>query len=143
MVDETEFRKTLNAAFTRHCPFEKSIATHCVECSLAEKHNLAEREVVSCASDPAHRQCIRLLALLREKFTFAFGKLQIDGPLPHAQEMRMQCGGLKGIQYALDGNSDVGNVTGLLSDATQKFGDISELPFAVVLKRAMSDYQVR
>ncbi|MGC2167202.1 MAG: hypothetical protein WA632_14445 [Gallionella sp.] len=94
-------------------------------------------------SNPAYTQCIRLLTLLRENFTFAVGKTQIDGPLPHAREMRMQCGGLKGIQYALDGSSEVYNVAGLLEVAAQRFGDIAELPFAVLVKYAMSDYKAR
>lgn len=55
----------------------------------------------------------------------------------------MQCGGLKGIQFAVDGGSDVRDVAGLLEQAAGKFGDIADLPFTLVVKRAMSNYKSR
>jgi len=81
--------------------------------------------------------------LLRHNFTFALGKLHIDGPLPHAQEMRMQCGGLKGLQFILDGNEEVADVAALLELAQQRYGNLAELPFSLIVQRAKDLYKGR
>jgi len=142
-MDETAYRQALTSSFPRSCPFEKSVLTHCVACSNAEKHNIAEREVVACSSAEAHDRCIALRDLLRHNFTFALGKLHIDGPLPHAMEMRMQCGGLRGIQFLLDGNDEVHDVAELLTKAQDRYGELVELPFLKIVQQANSYYKAR
>ncbi|MGC2047249.1 MAG: hypothetical protein WA635_01370 [Gallionella sp.] len=142
-MDETAYRQALTSSFPRYCPFEKTVLTHCAACSKAEKHNIAEREIVACSSAVAHERCIALRGLLRHNFTFALGKLHIDGPLPHAQEMRMQCGSLKGIQFLLDGNDDVHDVAELLTKAQKRFGELAELPYSQIVQQANNHYKVR
>jgi hypothetical protein len=142
-MDETAYRQTLTAAIPRNCPFEKTILTHCAACVEAEKHNIAEREVVSCNRELAHERCNRLRELLRHNFVFALGKLHINGPLPHAQEMRMQCGGMRGIQFQMDGNDEVRNVSELLAMAERKYGGLEQLPFSEIIKRANAYYKAR
>jgi len=142
-MDETAYRQALTAAIPRNCPFEKTILTHCSACSEAEKHNIAEREAVSCNSSLAHERCNGLRELLRHNFVFALGKLHIDGPLPHAQEMRMQCGGMRGIQFLMDGSDEVHNVSELLAMAERKYGGLAELPFSEIVQRANVYYKTR
>ena len=142
-MDETVYQQTLTSSLNRYCPFEKTLLTHCAACSKADKRNIAEREVLTCNSAEAHERCIALRDLLRQKFTFALGKLQIDGPLPHAQEMRMQCGGLKGVQFVLDGSNEVFDVSGLLDLAQQHYGVLKDFPYDIVVQRAMTDFRFR
>lgn len=142
-MDETAYRQALTTSIPRYCPFEKTVLTHCAACSRAVKHNIAEREVVACDNAEAHKRCIALRELLRHNFTFALGKLHIDGPLPHAQEMRMQCGGLKGLQFILDGNEQVGDVAALLEMALLRYGDFSELPYSQIVQSANIYYKGR
>jgi len=142
-MDETAYRQALTTAIPLYCPFEKSVLTHCAACSNAEKHNIAEREVVSCSSALAHDRCIKLRDLLRHNFTFALGKLHIDGPLPHAQEMRMQCGGLRGLQFVLDGKDAVCDVAALLAMAQQRYGELADFPYSLIVQRAINYYKVR
>jgi hypothetical protein len=142
-MDETAYRQALTASVHRHCPFEKSVLTHCAACSKAEKHNIAEREVVACNSADAHQRCIGLRDLLRHNFTFALGKLHIDGPLPHAQEMRMQCGSLRGLQFIFDGSDQVHDVATLLAMAQQKFGELADFPYAQIVRLANTLYKAR
>jgi len=80
---------------------------------------------------------------LRHNFTFALGILHIDGPLPHAQEMRMQCGGLKGLQFALDGSDQVRDVAALVEMAQQRYGELAELPYSLIVQRANISYKCR
>jgi hypothetical protein len=142
-MDETAYRQALTTSNPRYCPFEKSVLTHCAACSRAEKHNIAEREIVACNDEEARGRCIVVRDLLRQNFTFALGKLHIDGPLPHAKEMRMQCGGLKGLQYMLDGNAEVSDVAALLKMAQQRYGNLAELPFSLIVQRANELYKGR
>jgi hypothetical protein len=142
-MDETAYRQALTTSIQRYCPFEKTVLTHCAACSRAEKHNIAEREIVACNNAEAHQRCIALRGLLRHNFTFALGILHIDGPLPHAQEMRMQCGGLKGLQFALDGGDQVHDVAALVEMAQQRYGELAELPYSLIVQRANIYYKGR
>jgi hypothetical protein len=142
-MDETAYRQALTTSIPRHCPFEKSVLTHCAECSRAEKHNIAEREVVACNSAEAQKDCVALRDSLRHNFKFALGKLHIDGPLPHAQEMRIQCGGLRGLQFILDGNDSVPDISALMAMAQQKFGELADFPYAQIVRFTNTHYKAR
>lgn len=110
---------------------------------MAEKHNIAEREVVACSNAEAHQRCIAFRDSLRQNFNFALGKSHIDGPLPHAQEMRMQCGGLRGLQFAQDGDDVVGDVAALLSLALQRFGEVRAFPYEQIVRWSNTHYKSR
>lgn len=142
-MDETAYRQALTSSIPRHCPFERSVLTHCAACSRAEKHNIAEREAVACNSAEAQQACIALHDSLRHNFKFALGKSHIDGPLPHAQEMRIQCGGLKGLQFIQDGNDQVEDIDALLAMAQQKFGELADFPYAQIVRWATTHYKAR
>lgn len=142
-MDETAYRQILSATLHGACPFEKSILSNCAACSKAEKHNIAEREAVACNDKEALGHCIALRDLLRHSFTFALGKTHIDGPLPHAQEMHMQCGGLKGLQVTLDGSDQVLDVAALLEMSHKKFGSLDEFPYAQIVRLAKSLHRTR
>jgi hypothetical protein len=142
-MDETAYRQILSATIPSLCPFEKTILTHCAACSKAENRNIAEREIVACNNAEALERCIALRDLLRHNFTFALGKLHIDGPLPHAQEMRMQCGGLRGVQFTLDGSDEVRDVAALVVMAQQKFGGLADFPYAQIVRLANTHYKAR
>lgn len=142
-MDESAYRNKVFVGNPNLCPFEKTILTRCAACSLVEKHCIAEREIVTCSQADALRSCVAFRNALRHNFTFALGKLHIDGPLPHAQEMRLQCGGLRGLQIALDGGSEVADVAALLTQAQEQFGDIVNLPYVQIVQAAHSAYPSR
>ncbi len=142
-MDEAAFRQRLAELHERACPFAKSILTRCASCSKSLKRNIAEREIVVCASVEAHARCIVLKELLRHNFTFALGKLNIDGPLPHAQEMRIQCGGIKGLQILVDESEEVADIHEMLEAAQQKFGELEDFPYSQVIRLAKEHYKGR
>ena len=139
-MDESAYRQALAVSILRPCPFEKSVLTNCVACSKSEKHNIAERENVACNSAETHQRCIELRDLLRHNFTFALGKSHIDGLLPHAQEMRMQCGGLRGLKFVLDNSEEIHDVAALLEAALHKYGELAELLYSQIVQRAINHY---
>jgi len=142
-MDESAYRQVLSATVHGACPFEKSILSNCAACTRSEKRHIAEREVVACSDREAQERCTALRDHLRHNFTFALGRPHIDGPLPHAQEMRMQCGGLKGLQYAVDAGDEVMDVDALVVSAQRKFGDLAEIPYMLIVQRANIVYKGR
>jgi hypothetical protein len=62
---------------------------------------LAEREVLTCASEVAHINCATLERLFHERATFALRLPRSNAPVAHAQAMKLQCGGLRGLQTVL------------------------------------------
>lgn len=142
-MDEAAYRQALTASGLRYCPFEKSILTSCAVCSNAERHNIAEREIVACSNAEACQRCVALRGLLRQNFTFALGKSHIDGALPHAQEMRMQCGGLRGLQLEVSGDDEVSDVAALLELAQQKYGELDDFPYSQMVRLSNTYYKAR
>jgi len=142
-MDESAYRQVLSASIARPCPFERSILSRCAACSKAEKHNVAEREVVACSGEEDLMRCNGLYAAFRHSFAFALHRLHADGPLPHGQEMRVQCGGLKGLRFALDGNADVDDVNVLVFRAMQTYGDWDAFPHEAIVQWAAANYHPR
>ena len=142
-MDETAFRQRLAELRERSCPFAKSILTRCAACSNSMKRNIAEREIVTCASADAHVRCMALKDLLRHNFAFALGKLHVEEPLPHAQEMRIQCGGIKGLQVMINESDEVGDIDGLLEAAKRKFGELEDFPYSQIIRLAKEHYKGR
>lgn len=141
-MDEGAFREMLSGVVAP-CPFERSILRGCAACVQSEKIQIAERELVKCRNMASHSRCIELYSHLRRSFSFALGILQVDTPLPHAQEMRVQCGGLKGLQHTLNGNTEVGNVDELLGNALRLWGEIEDIPYSDVVHAAATAYKGR
>jgi hypothetical protein len=141
-MDESAFREMLSAVVAP-CPFERSILRGCAACAQSEKIQIAERELVKCRNMASHSRCRELYAHLRRSFSFALGTLRVDTSLPHAQEMRVQCGGLKGLQHTLNGGAEVESVDELLENALHHWGDIEDIPYSDVVHAAASAYKGR
>jgi hypothetical protein len=137
-MDNEIFRDTYRAINERFCAYEKGILTNQCRCSQAERFCIAEREGVHCRSDQAQIQCLELLDLLRQQARFTLKASDRRSTLPHAQAMRIQIGGLRGIHRALDPSVPVPplitDVFGLLNIAKSRFGTLDNLPFQEVIK---------
>ncbi len=158
-MDESAFRRTRGTVNPEPCAFEKAILARCCACSLAARQHIAEREAVACASPPARAQCAALRGLLRQNSVFALKLTQVDTPLPHAKEMKLQCGGLRGVQQTVESaGADTGSaaalttgaqelpqvadVHGLVQVAAGKFGGLANLPYSTVVQSVVA-YQIR
>lgn len=141
-MDEAAFRRTLSEAVARPCPFERAILRSCAACRMAERIQIAERELVTCQSAACHHRCGEFYERLRQSFAFALGKPKIAAPLPHGQEMRVQCGGLMGLQQIISGDTAVENIDQLLDQALKQWGAADEMPFSAIV-HAASAYKGR
>ena len=142
-MDEDEYRKTYQQINETRCVFEKALCSlHCA-CSKSRLFRLADRTCYGCHSSTDQIQCTALLNHLRNQTRFVFKINEIDGPLPHNKEIRVQNGGLSGLQKLLGiEQQNVGDVQMVISRAINEFGSIDQLPFDVLMQSVMA-YKTR
>jgi hypothetical protein len=56
--------------------------------------------------------------------------------------MKIQCGGLRGMQLAQDESEEVFDVAALVKAAQHTFGGLTELPFSTIIQ-SVSAFQAR
>ena len=145
-MDEDEYKETYLSLNTRVCAFEKVILSRQCDCARATRIFIAERQAVGCDSEAAQRQCAALLAALHNNANFALKLTSTRGRLPHAKEMKVQCGGLLGLQTVVQPEratqAEVPDINGLVDAACTRFGALDELPYSEIVK-AIAAYQGR
>ncbi|HHJ14180.1 MAG TPA: hypothetical protein ENJ79_07345 [Gammaproteobacteria bacterium] len=141
MVEEDQYRSTYRAINERRCVFEKAVLTRRCHCSCSTRFYLADREGISCNARPAHARCQQLLEQLRQNARFALrlGAPAIESgkPLPHAKEIKVQNGGLLGLQRLLEPEAPTGTVTDIARLAVkgiQTWGDIESFPYTEIVQ---------
>lgn len=136
-MDEQEFKQVYEAVNDRRCVFEKAALTRMFACEKLIRMNIAEREAAGCSNPAAQSQCHQLLNHLRASAAFALKLTHVSGPLPHAKELKVQCGGLLGLQRNVEGESDargVTNVFALVQAAKQTYGELAQFPYQDIVK---------
>lgn len=123
-MDEDNYRLAYKDMNPTRCYFEKMLLMRYGNCAQASKLLLAEREAFACDSQEAQQQCLQLLENLRSNARFALQVTQITGPLPHAKEIKVQVGGLFGLQQLLSEKNLTD--TEILNDDDAKFGELSQ-----------------
>ena len=141
-MEEQEYRTTYQALNQRRCIFEKAIGSRRCGCVLSARFNLADREGVACKSDEGNALCIELLDAMRRNARFSLHLTHADGPLPHAKEIRVQIGGLLGLQKLLHPDraqdSTVSNIHGLACEALERYAQIENLPYDQIVQAIAS-----
>ncbi len=132
--NEDAYRDARKSVNPTPCAFEKAVLARCIACSKSEKHLLAERETVNCGDPAAQARCAELRTLLRGHSAFALKISRMGSPLPHAKELKIQCGGLRGLQHAVNGEEAVADAFDLIEQALTQFGELQALPYSEVVK---------
>ncbi len=138
-MEENRYRETYHSINPCRCVFEKSINSRRCQCSIAHRFCLADREGVSCTVDLAQKRCQSLLTALRNSAIFAMRLTRIDGALPHGKEVKVQNGGLLGLQLLLEPSyqteQGISDINQLLSQAIQRYQSIDAFPYDVIVKQ--------
>jgi hypothetical protein len=141
-MEEKEFRATYHAINQRRCVFEKAISARCCACAQSVRFCLADREGVACKSEAGNEMCTVLLNTLRRNARFSLHLTHADGPLPHAKEIRVQVGGLLGLQQLIDPGSDVQervtNIYALTKTAFARYERLQGLPLDRIMQAIVS-----
>jgi len=137
MVEEDQYRNTYRNVNERRCVFEKAILSRRCDCMCATRFYLADREGIACDASSAHNRCGHLIRLLRENAKFALKVTAIQGELPHAKEIKVQNGGLLGLQHLLRPDltaENVIDVSGLATLGERTFGSLEKFPYREIVK---------
>jgi hypothetical protein len=141
-MEEQEYRAAYQALNQRRCVFEKAINSRRCGCTQSARFNLADREGVACKSDAGNALCIGLLDALRRNARFPLHLTHVDGPLPHAKEIRVQIGGLLGLQRLMHPDraqaDTVPNINGLACEAIERYSRIEDLPLDLIVQGIVS-----
>ena len=145
-MDEDEYRATYHELNRRRCVFEKAINSRVCDCSKSRRFNLADREGVACQSPLGQSQCMELIGKLRVNARFAFRLAHIDGPLAHSSEMKIQNGGLLGVQKVLSqqgqSQSRITDINRLVCTVIDRLTDFDGLPYDEIMQSVVN-YQAR
>jgi len=129
-MDEAAYRRARAQTNGLPCVFQGALQARGATCELMAQRSLAEREVLSCTRPTAHINCEILLNLFHERATFPL-HLKPGAPLTHATELRLQSGGLLGLQKALTApNVDVHQ---MVQQAQTIHGGLAELPWLLIV----------
>lgn len=161
MVNESEYKDVYQRVIGTKCVFEKAILLQFAQCEHAEKRLLAEREAINCAYESCQFRCQKFLDELRQKARFSLQQTQADEPLPHAKEVKVQAGGLYGLQQIMhsenpanitelddallrfnDNRKPVANINELLNLAASHYENLQKLPYTEMIK-AILRFEVR
>ena len=139
-VDEDAYKLARAELNPLGCAFEKALLSRCCNCELASRKNIAEREMVACSSAVSRQNCQTLRELLHANARFTL-KLSHGGPLPHAKELKVQCGGLIGLQRMV-GEQSIQNIHGLVVMAQEKYRGLECFPYSEIIQ-SVSAYEAR
>ena len=136
-MEEDEYKTTYNEIAAVRCEFEKALTNNLCKCSLSKHFCLADREGYACNSDEKASICAEFLKKVREGSRFLL-KLQRTGePLPHNMEIRVQAGGIEGVQKVLYPElvgQKVENIADIVKQANSMYGGIDRLPYSEIIQ---------
>lgn len=137
-MDETEYRDLYHSVNQLRCCFEKAMLTRRFGCSRLVKINIADREAAACSNVDAQAVCQTLLGLLRKNAAFALKTTSTHNALPHAKEIKAQCGGIIGLSQILspqpEAPTGVPDIYRCIQEAIKTFGSLEQLPYPEIVK---------
>ncbi len=143
-MDEDSYKQAYERINTAPCVFEKGILSQKCHCAYQQVFRLADRHGVACQDALRQQHCAVFLDHLRQQTRFIF-KIDIDGPLPHNKEIKVQNGGMLGMQKLMleDASSEeVEDIAALIQRAIQLYGDIRQVPYNLIMP-SVTQYQTR
>ncbi len=136
MIEEAEFHEALATVNETPCAFAKAVLNAQFGCHCSLRIWLADRESASCTCPSRQTDCVTALQILRLEAAPLLGANPTLQHFPHNLEVRLQVGGLVGIQTALlpTAGPSVSDITGLLQQARQQWGAWEHWPYLDILK---------
>lgn len=137
-MEEDKYRSTYNELTPVRCVFEKALTNHQAKCLKSRHFCLADREGYACEEKESAANCDEFLKKLRKKSIFVLKLREINGPLPHNMEIRVQAGGAKGLLKLVAPESDaevkVSDISALLDSSIANYGSLEALPYSEIIQ---------
>ncbi len=142
-MDEKQYKETYSNINPNRCVFEKAINSRACNCSKSQRFNLADREGVACTSKSSLNRCGQIITHLHSNARFAIQRIDVQA-LGHAQEIKIQNGGLLGLQKQLidEEAEKVEDIDAVITDAEKKFINIEDFPYSKIVQ-VISAYLIR
>ncbi len=119
------------------CAFERAVLSRKCGCRHAQRLRAGNRQAVQCRSQDGHADCVQALGHIRQGANFAFGSVRVPSALPNVQALSLECGGLTGLQNALDNVAQhprVDDIYSLIQRALRRYGSIEEFPRQEIIR---------
>lgn len=114
------------------CAFSHTLVTNQFGCERGMQVTRRGGPDVACLSDAAHLRCEKLFQRMKQVALPAFGVEDDLLSMPHSVLVKIQFGGLLGLQRLLengaDGSGDVTNIHNLVGRAIEKHGSLEAIP---------------
>jgi hypothetical protein len=138
-MEEDEYKSTYAAIAEVRCVFEKALTNHQAKCSCSRHFWLADREGYACKHAADASICTQLLQILRENSRFSLKLKTVGSALAHNMDIRVQAGGLQGLQHVVAGEpGSISDIRGLIKRALLRFGDLKDLPYTRIIQSVAS-----
>jgi hypothetical protein len=127
------------------CAFSNTLVTNQFACENAEQVTRRGGPDIACTSDAAHQRCEKLFQQMKAAALPAFGVEDDLLSMPHSVLVKIQHGGLLGLQRLLDGatgSGDVKNVHALVDQTIEKYNSLDAVPYPALVQD-MTTYKLR
>lgn len=128
------------------CAFSNTLVTGQFGCEKGKQVTRRGGPDVVCASDEAHRQCEKLFQRMKQAALPAFGVEDDLLSMPHSVLVKIQFGGLLGLQRLQGGSTAestvVKNIHSLVGQAIGKHGGLDAIPCQAFVED-MTSYKLK
>jgi len=128
------------------CAFSNTLVTNQFGCEKGTQVTRRDGPDVVCASDEAHQQCEKLFQRMKQAALPAFGVEDDLLSMPHSVLVKVQFGGLLGLQRlqgeGTDESAVVKNIHGLVGQAIGKHGGLDAIPCQAFVED-MTSYKLK
>lgn len=116
------------------CPFSSTLVQEDFACTNARPIVRRGGAEIACAAEPAHARCQRFFQHLKDAALPEFGVEDDLLKMPHSVLVKIQYGGLLGLQHSLGSSSGPGStvedIDSLVATAAEGFGSVDAIPCA-------------
>lgn len=128
------------------CAFSSTLVTNQFGCENGEQVTRRSGPDIACTADAAHQRCEKLFQQMKAVALPAFGVEDDLLSMPHSVLVKIQFGGLLGLQRLLGsgvaGIAEVKNVHALVDQAMEKYHDLDAVPFPALVED-MTSHKLR
>jgi len=127
------------------CAFNGALIGKQYGCQNAMEVTRREGPAIACTSAEMHQKCAELMEELKAAALPQFGFEDDLTQMPHSALMKIQSGGLAGLQKCLRGDteiSEVKNIEQLVIEAEQHYGSFGAIPYSEFVQDIV-DFKLR
>lgn len=126
------------------CAFSNTLVTNQFACEKGVQVTRRGGPDVACTSEEAHLRCEQLFQRMKTAALPAFGVEDDLLSMPHSVLVKIQFGGLLGLQRLLcgAGSGEVKNIHALIDQAVDRFNGLESISYSALVDD-MTSYKLR